>query len=1761
MATILLVPDVFFHRWDQPDGELWLCLRPFVKKADFDQWASDPHSANHSFVLPSSPEGSVLCKPEQELRSINLPTSVDLWMRVIRGPLDPATWLRVARSQGCVTDPRIADDTEEQKDHGAGFKRPGATPKPFAFLFNESVRSQYAQATGPERSQLSEWLELRMESGKPVSGKFGSDFTSLYRNEADPAKSPIPFFRPDGRWATSIANGEVIATNLFWANGLMLPLGVKPVATSIANITSIDLCLADANIALDATEPPAPPRYKFSIPQFAALPAPPYFSQIRDSYAARLVCNLEDPSILGIQWLPSNPTRNSDTDPLAYFSPAFQGYQKNKDSPLQDAWEFISRMGAQSTRELGLGAPVGTQLGRRRLVDLVGLEVRSPAAERQGTSLELTPGLVLTGKVRPYRRFPRIAGKKGSYLATVMAFEPASDGADLLERVEALLGTGDGGLKTLFERAQVPGGWKLQLLSSSQLPWDGPRKVYRVLARCSGETAQDDDVRTCEAQSVVLSLTPAQALKTQAGRLAPEGSLVRWLWRPSPSLTTVDGLRNSWRQTFGAWTDMPVNALFVASGETLKAEIDALYLGDYTFFQANSRTRLEKILGVYTEISDQAPANCVPNADPSQDFEDDLTNFNTASALTKQGAYLDTRVRYAQRSSGSLRGLNRRQAIPFIFEWAHAPGNKKGDDPKNEKLSWDVIREYAKNVMLNPLPIEPFGAQLEHTYCTTVRAVDDQGEPIAFERSAKFDWLLDLPTSAETLDGEATTPGSQAARFIECQYIKGAIQLEFDPRVLDPQLPELRDLNYLDRRALATRAWRSIAEMMVARSLSLALDLRLFDMASTAGPDTGAAAKLARNGFSGHWRDALREVKVQPIPLPTQVHQDLLKWCAALLAAASLPTEKFRLLVPLSVDIGNEAHIARVRLAAERAQDQAPPADMRLVPITQQPTLGPAAENSLWSAWNQIGFRREAKLTDLPKDEVDRLREAFKRWHDSLKSASESITPFVPPTVAAIAPKSAAPRGDMQALVAELPGTDWFTPIGAPTSASPLDAQLVMLPLGFAPVARHPQLGRAAQQVVQRALVHLNDAIDVAYESWARNPSMDWGRVFQGLTSLASPLAQGDWTGPVPSLVRTIIAATLRPQPDANSPDVEPEVATLIRACLDSSSPAGQSPLAVARLLLEAPAIFADAKALLLTRVNFVPSARKDSTPPEGTLARAQFKRIVRPQPKPGVPLADSETAIAQKVVGWKQMVAASASGEANAATRLGFLESLDDARYDNSFTVSADDQKLQAFEDMVDARGFDAAGGEVFGSWDQAPPLVPGNAENQIGVIDREVRLASRAVLEPPELLWSGSSPTLASALNKLTIGQKGWTAARLVRGEGPASGSASAKDGIEVVAFRRVPPQQAWDRPAYADEVLMYFVYRVTGDEEAVRLGRTDAFLNDGFFVEGSRSKGLLPIASSDPPPPLLAAPSETVLRRFAAAGRGTEEAAQLSLEHLLGDLATYGHLQGLIQTENAPDVPQSSVLLRPLNVGESGGAICVGGGAAELRERVRDVCLFRPDTNEPNSTAYLVVGVMLDVWSGWDVTIMQGRNIPFSRWDAVCGADSGRTPPPFDPIFWQAAAQSSRPTTQFVNNVLKNDAAAWGDPQLTFALPAAWYGTKVAAKTVLDQLLFKELLQVGRGSRPSPTILPASSGQLAYDTPFGITIYQEQFVSGQRKPRDVRFPFPTLFCPPGDAANTLIEFPSEYTTFSIDIRWRKPDGSTPLVLERIFAKPQGV
>jgi hypothetical protein len=99
-------------------------------------------------------------------------------------------------------------------------------------------------------------------------------------------------------------------------------------------------------------------------------------------------------------------------------------------------------------------------------------------------------------------------------------------------------------------------------------------------------------------------------------------------------------------------------------------------------------------------------------------------------------------------------------------------------------------------------------------------------------------------------------------------------------------------------------------------------------------------------------------------------------------------------------------------------------------------------------------------------------------------------------------------------------------------------------------------------------------------------------------------------------------------------------------------------------------------------------------------------------------------------------------------------------------------------------------------------------------------------------------------------------------------------------------------------------------------------------------------------------------------------------------------------------------------------------------------------------------------------------------------------------------------------------------------------------VPAKTVIEALLFKTPLFVG--DYQGNSILDASNAELVLGTPFSMTVYQEQFVSRDGPPQEVRYPFPSFISvEPDDLDVPRVWFPEEYLSFSIDIRWMGPRG----------------
>ncbi len=1784
MPNILLVPDVFFHRWERSDGELWICLRsfilapgvsaakPFGNLSEFDAWAADPHALATTFTYSLTPPAAAGCvarlAPDTRAIPVNLPSNVDVWMRIVRGAADPATWVRVARARGCktslamlpgeVADAIVSPDPSKQAS--------------FSWWFNEAVRLRHASLAGQERDEMSAWLELRMESGQPIAWEHETKIRDLFRNEADPAKPVLPLFRPAHAWGTAFGAGTALESNLFWLNGQMLALGRKPVAADIATITGVDIVLMNNSVPLDDGAPDLTRAlYTFQIPKpQPGVPGPSYFSLVQDRYDGDIDCTLEDAAVL----LPGTLSVGADpAAPVAYFSPALRAYT-SMGKVLAGGWEHV----ASSGKESGQGGP--DAVGRFPLLkNLAGVQVRAPASAATAALnvLAITPGVVVRGRLQPYRRFPALTGT-GDLLATVMVFEPDAGGAGLLELIEKKLGAA--ALGALFSSAKFDDGWTLKLLDTAPLPWDGPHKVFRVLARPKDKAASTgaDGLLTCPARPALLHLNaPRKLATTPRADQDIKKSGVMWLWKPD-GVNSVDTLAQDWLAKVGAWAEMPVTSLMIDMPGVADAAVDTLVIGDYTFALANSRLRIEQYLGVQSPLSGGADA-CMVNQSPLQDYEDDLVNYNTARVRRADGPLLDQRVRYAQSGAGMVRDLNRHQVIPLLFEWNREPNDLKEHKPdatgtrQVPPVSWDQMQRYVRFAALEASTMEPLTIELEHTYATSLPARTAQDVPIQLRRSGAFDWPVAFPTVAECSNfGIGAMPAAAAPRFLVCRYdAAGTMVLTFDPRVLDPdQLPMLARR---DAETLAMTAWRAVAELAAAAQIFLQIEHGLFDLGTRVGRDAVAAAAHARTGFSGRWIDAVT-FSVRDVALGSSGLDALKKWVSGLLRSS---TPAFApLTLTIAIDTGDwklsaSAHVAIARLALVREEKHQPAAAMRLAPMTQQSGLGEVAPDSLWAAWAQLGFGPGADVNQLADDVKRDIKNAFCRWRASYADGADSVTPEVVPAkvLPAVSPVAPAPapapvpplaqcvaaplcavpeteKRDAEqgnhGLISELHGTDWFAPQGSPDESG-IDIEAQLLPFGFAPCARHPELGAMAQQVLQRVLASLRDTVDLVYEKWARTPDFDWVKRLEDIAALAS-YANGTWSGPVPQLVARLVERLLAAQPDGASPDVDTQVSEMINAYDRPVTPIAQLRLAAERMMLEDLALFADAKALLLTRAAFVPSTCATRSPPPGSLARASFSRIVRPE------AADKETANVDAVLGWNRLVAAG-SGPGPLA-QMGYLEVLDDARYDNAFAICRTLQKFETFENMVDRDSTQA-------SWTMRAPRVPARAENaQADHLPRELRLASRAIVTAPELLWSGPSSALGTALAAAKPSDTGWTADDLASGA-----KASGAGNLVVAATRRVPAQ--WDHPLTVDRQLVHFVYRVSGDEESTLGLAIDAFDNDGFFIRGVRTENRT-TPSGDAPVTVLAAGAEQALRRFLDVNRGSAEAADVSEKFLLNNLPLYQDVMGLIRTESAPALQDDAVLLRALKVGTSAGEFCLGAKTAgqDMLERVRHVVLFVParGTGEGAkvSSAYLVLSLALDAWSGWDVTLTQSRNMPLDQWGAACSAVNGRRPAPFARVFWQATDQSSMPVTQHVAASAVNTAAHWDTgpgKHRVFTLPQAWIGRELTAKEVVERILFTEQLWVGDAHRAT-TILSASSETLALETPFSMTVFQEQFVTRSGPPQVVRHPFPSfLRLAAGDEHKKRVWFPEEFATFSIDIRWMRPRGSAFLEIERVFAR----
>jgi hypothetical protein len=604
---------------------------------------------------------------------------------------------------------------------------------------------------------------------------------------------------------------------------------------------------------------------------------------------------------------------------------------------------------------------------------------------------------------------------------------------------------------------------------------------------------------------------------------------------------------------------------------------------------------------------------------------------------------------------------------------------------------------------------------------------------------------------------------------------------------------------------------------------------------------------------------------------------------------------------------------------------------------------------------------------------------------------------------------------------------------------------------------------------------------------------------------------------------------------------------------------------AVRRRLLADPALLVDAKALLVNAIRFVEKSKTPSPSPS-SLARVRYHRDIKGDRR--LPSGKAEQAeIASSVLSLEDLILTGITGTESLDQRLGFLEVLDDARYDNSFRPKKPEKapgtfEADSFEAVVDPAGAPA--------WPAADPVVPMAAENTSGL--RRVQLASLSPVKAPILLWAGEpGAELVGGLPNGGSGDGRYSLENLLARSSAAPAAGHTALVAAVPSFRRGDPKPT------ADADLAWAFYMAEGDEEGSQTdGFYDSFLNDGFFIRLSREMKQRPAAralaamrgsdvfqekarSLEPPTPEELEKAEANLRELLVASRGSAAAAR-ALDALILQPAggqAFERVLGTIVRQSAlqPPDPAKHALVR---IGNGKPPTPHQPEPGTMALDINDVFVFRRETAVAGAPqpVFILFSFRAEVWSPVELEFTQGRNLDYRPWGVAAGSGESEPDHVFASEFWQAAPQSAAPSRHALAKDFSNAALIWTRQGRYIAgLDGTWRG-QVEVEALLKRLLLDRNVTID-GLQTSGSIL-SGTAQAKFSPPVQISVFHEQFddeVLGSRTGPVGRFLLSSRrFASPKEKHDF---FPPEYDHFSLDFAWYSSSGLALLRLGRIFVQ----
>ncbi|MGO8038229.1 hypothetical protein [Rhizobium leguminosarum] len=1349
---LIVTLDHFFQDWDSGQGSLWLCVQPHVQTTVHNKAVSDwvQQSADGSgltYIAAALSETAVM-----DLTPVPFPDSCLLEVKLFDASGNPV--------------PTVHPNTGAQRD---------VIVNDLGTAFRIGNAAEFAAANRDAELETAPSIPLQPVYELPFALGYNMTLRDalaarLRVQPTDPkAPAPQPISELDLRNMLSLAfwgglrrtlpgsvtttaeadwmkvgeepDGRAIA-NHHGLCGLLFRLGGPGDVARLSNIRKIEVTIRNSGWSKDVEGLDSVSSLQSIEAFFSTLPAFPE----------------AEPSLRPIlKWNDRFASRAYAIDDGAAFVHS---------KPHDEDW-FIRPAGRKHDRPDPL----------RRLTAFRIRSAFNPAPDR----LRLQPHLSFKIKLQAYRRYPVQAGKP-ILLELVATPEDAPRLARFLDDHPAVIEKG-----RFFNASgvEVTGP---DLVGSYHLPWDTER-------RADGAPTvlyHGDENASAVILRLPLPVADGSVLELVAEKVVPGGQPSPFGERWEVDLAQAEAIADD----FDALLCFAEPAS--ASDGLSDLVASAVWPGEVTFEFAQSVSSVEgNVAADYFHPPEPASPTAVSARD---EYAHDLINFNALNVY-----YGWNEGKSQLKDVGTVEHFNKfselypiqrrhegvlRLQHYFVFRARPAaaapPAGVKADEFFQRLYS--VMPEGRRA-----------GFELEHTYGTRF---DSTVEPLL---SSHFDFPL-LPASRIPRPSEklaavlSVQPPTKV--FLSCTFETDAkgdetLRLTFDPDWL--QAPLSSDPVW---GTAYVQAWRSLAELAFAKSISLTAQCLVFDFTvGTKSSDPRLAAALKQDALiAGFPRNCTSE----------------LQSLAEAYLAGDFSTTEVKIILTTGSDprIGKRCHVVEFGLKVERTIDRLP---------------HPAQSSADSSPWMLLRFRTDVGPDDLylvdgqVTEEVSDGRDigAFSGWLLSLGAAEGPIQA-----------EDADSLGRTSLLRRLLSGgndaREWIAPAAA-VEGDGRTSSISACPIGFRPIAVEPTvLGSQTTLLLSRYMEGLASILDCESLQWANRwtTASDWRKHFTSLQSGQATI--------VAIIDKTVGLLHPLPNPDPKVA-IDPVVLESVAAWKTPSTGVKDAVSAWASsALLQDPRLFAGTKALLYTRL----------WGEDGHNLRTDFFRLksfkqIRPE------TVDQAGRVFPEVVDKDIFSYREGLSPLAGTTWFGFAETLDDLRYDSQFAFET--LSMTSVETFLD---------QALASEEGKLPPAEADMDSKVYVPGPEkdmITLAARAPLVPPVAVFAGEIEGMNDdrQVGGLAVGQRFdrqmFLSGRLERA---ASGAA---DIVELVGMS---PVMTGRRSRFLDDFILSNIFAIRGDEEAGAenpgggaAAWTAAWDNDRFYLDigvvadssqPSRSKG---------------------------------------------------------------------------------------------------------------------------------------------------------------------------------------------------------------------------------------------------------------------------------------------------------------------------------